>query len=368
MVEKNKSKLLKLIGRYKKIIILWLIISLVLVGASLLIYYYQEPVDNSFEKHVAELLMTLGQAIIGVGLIGGGVGGVINFIFEQFKEDEDNIKRRLESIRESIERKKASRTKMLALLQNAHDNVELARVLIKSHQSGRTYGEQIRNRIIPSLITLKDFKRRLEFVEDSELEKNSTYLRVSLTYMVAYLNVLKEEFESNYLMISNLQKYKDAMVNKMTNVFTQLDEDTIQEMHNTDSKTNYLNKAEDLFKKSEVPPNLNVVWKALENLEYLKDFIGELMQENGVKSMYDTFFLQHFYHCNKILRIKESDVNSKIINRKNFQSNLKELNRIEEKKNSDTPLTNQDSLTRKIMEGELLFDFENKLKRSSKTE
>ncbi len=341
MTNRRKSRLAKLFKRYKIIIISWIVISIVLIISSIIIQYSYDPENYRITGIIAKLLMTLGQAGIGVVLVGGGIGGVINFIFEEMKREEEDVKERLKERRGKREKQKLYRNKMQHILQEAIDNVELARVLIKSHKSGRTYGEQIRNRIIPGLIALKDFKRRLMLIDDSPLEKNLDPLQVSVTYMIAYLSVLKEEFEANYLRISNLQNFKDAVVDKL--------------------KTDFVENAENvdkIFKDNKVPPNVKIVWEALQDLDYLSDFIGDLRNEEGIKSMYLTFFLQHYYNCNKIIRSQGSDVNQKLTGRKDFISNIKEFNRIEDKKNSDEPLTSKDSLTRRIMIQELKFDFE----------
>ena len=114
---KKNSRDLKLIKKYKKIIALWSLVSIGLIVTSLLIYYYKAPVDNSFEKIVADLLMFFGQALIGVGLIGGGLGGLINYVVEDFKKREDDIRRQLKERQEEREKQKNFRNKMQTILQ-----------------------------------------------------------------------------------------------------------------------------------------------------------------------------------------------------------------------------------------------------------
>ncbi len=365
MAIQKKSKLMRLMSRHKKVIFIGLVAAALFIGSSLIIYVSCESIeDNTFAKVFADLLMKIGESIIIAGLIGGGIGGVLNFIFEEFKEEENNKKEKLKQYQEDREKRKSFRRKMQSKLQTVHDNVELARVLIKSHKSGRTYGEQIRSLIMPSLISLKDFKRKINQNEDRQLESDLDCLQVSLTYMIAYLTVLIEEFEANYLKISNLQNYQDALVNRMRMLFTEVTEGKKEGLATLEKKIDFLEKAEDLFGNIEVPSSIEAVWQAMEELDYLRDFIGEIRDERGNKSMYYQYFLQHYFHCNKIIRTKNSKINEKIIRRKNFVANKDELKRIEAKKNSDQPLTNRDSLTRKIMENELRFDFEtSKLKK-----
>ena len=359
MTNKKKPKLARLISRYKKAILVWLTAAFFFIVCSLLIYA-TEPLDNSFNKIVADLLMSLGQTIIGAGLIGGGIGGVINFIFEEFKREEEEAKERLKEILENREKRKVFRTKMQSRLQKVHDDVELARVLIKSHRSGKSYGEQIRSHIMPSLVALKDFKRRLNHNEDRQLENNLEILHVSLTYMIAYLSALMEEFEANYLNISNLQNYQDALANRMRTLFTEIAEGKKEGQVSQEKKIDFLGRAEKLFENTDIPTNIEVVWQAMEELGYLSDFISEYRNETGAKSMFYEFFLEHYYHCNKIIRTKDSKTNPKLTSKQVFINNVAELQRIEEKKNSENPVTNKDSLTRKIMEDELRFDFESR--------
>lgn len=358
MASPKKTKLMRLMNQYKKYIIILIGVALFFIISSLIIYAVWTPKANSVTSVLAKFLMTIGETIIGASLIGGGIGGVVNFVFEEFKKEEEERKERLKDAQENREKQKIFRKEMQSKLQIAHDHVELARVLIKSHKSGKTYGEQIRDYIMPSLIALKDVKRGLSDVEEKRLRKNLDCLQVSLTYMIAYLSVLLAEFEMNYLKLSNLQNYQDAMANKMRTLFSEIAESKKEGDISLEKKQHFLDSAEDLFNETEVPSNIEVVWKAMEELDYLWDFIDELRNEKGVRSMYYKYFLKHYFHCNKIIKTKDSDTNKKVAGRKDFIDNIAELKRIEEKKESDQPLTNRDSLTRKIMEHELRFDFE----------
>jgi len=144
----------------------------------------------------------------------------------------------------------------------------------------------------------------------------------------------------------------------MRTLFTEITESQKEGLVSLEKKKHFLESAEDLFNKVNVPSNIEVVWQSMEELDYLKDFIDELRNENGANSMYNKYFLHHYFHCNKIVRTKDSHIDQKLTSKKNFVANIEELKRIEEKKNSDQALTIMDSLTRKIMENELHFDFE----------
>lgn len=357
----NKTlRLQKLITRYRAYIIIGFLITILCVVGSLFIYYKYPSDENPAWNELANFLMTMAETILGAGIIVGGIGGGINFIFEEAKKEEEDRKERIKEYQESREKRKLFRWEMQNKLQVAYDNVELARILIKSHKSGKTYGEQIRNRIMPSLISLQDFQRGLKHVhsDDKGLIKHLDHLHVSLNYMLAYLSVLIEEFEANYLTISNLQHYQDAFTNRMRILFTEITEGKKDNLTSLEKKVQFLENAEELFDNIDVPPNIEIVWQAMEELDYISDFIADLRNKEGKKSLYNTYFLQHYTHCNKILRTRDSNISKKLTTRKSFLNNIEKLHQIQEKQNSDSPLTKQDNLTRFIMENELRFDFE----------
>ena len=354
----KRSKLVKLVWRYKYFILGWFLIAFLFVAGAMYIYFNYPAEQYPAWHKLADFLNVVGETIIGAGLIGGGIGGVLNFIFEEMKQEEEEAKEQAKEKQENREKRKLFRREIQGKLQKAHDNVELARVLIKSHRSGRTYGEQIRELIMPSLISLKDVKRELDHVVDGQLKNNLDHLRVSLTYMIAYLMVLVEEFEKSYLTISNLQTYQDALTQRMRAMFTEIAEGKKEGHVSLEKKKEFLDCAEEQFKDIDIPSNIKLVWEAMEELDYIWDFIDELRNEKGAHSLYYKFFLTHYFHCSKIVKSRRSGINERLTNRKTFVANLEEHRRIVEKKKSDQPITKHDSLTRKIMENELRFDFE----------
>ncbi|MEL6629672.1 MAG: hypothetical protein AAFQ92_29585 [Bacteroidota bacterium] len=59
-----------------------------------------------------------------------------------------------------------------------------------------------------------------------------------------------------------------------------------------------------------------------------------------------------------MLKSQNSITNERLVSKPAFQENLARLERIEQIKSSDRPLTQKDSLIRKIIVEELHFDFE----------
>jgi hypothetical protein len=359
MKKNNFDKLIDLVKRYQYILWALAVVFACCLAASLWIYYNLEGhPKQTYWFQVADLLMNVSQTILGTILIGGGLGGIINFIFEEQKKHEEAVETRLRRMQESRDKRRQFRRDMRNTIQKVYDEVALARVLIKSHRSARTYGEQIRALIMPGDIALQDLKRQLIELQDEAPIEHLAHLQVSLTYMAAYLKVLIEEFAQHYLDIANLQNYQDVLANRRRAVFAEVLEDLDDKPDNGDPKKAFLEQTEQLFQDHPVPDRMEVVWEAMERLDYVWDFIDDLRNEKGETSLYQNFFIDHHFHCLRILRDKDAKINEKLCRQAGFQRYLKAQERLLEKKNSDQPITKQDSLTRIIMEHGLQFDFE----------
>lgn len=358
MAKSNLAKLVDLIKRYQYILWGGAVVFALCLAASLWIYYhYEGHPREGYWFQVADFLRTVAETIVSTVLIGGGLGGIINFIFEEQKKEEEAVRERVKNIQEIRERRKAFRSELRRRLQEVYDNVELARVLIKSHRSGKTYGEQIRNSIMPANITLQDIKQQLIQIQEENPMQHLAELQVSLTYMSAYLSVLVEEFSRHYLDIAMLQNYQDTVSIRRRDIFTDLITELDKTTHE-DPRLFFLRNTETRLEQFDIPDRLAVVWDAMGRLDYVWDFIADLRDEDGKTSLYQTYFVDHHFHCFRILRNKDSERNERICRRPDFVGYLTELERLTAKKDSDQPITKHDSLTRTIMVDGLGFDFE----------
>ncbi|MFK8162951.1 MAG: hypothetical protein AB8H12_10860 [Lewinella sp.] len=356
----------KLWARYKYFIIIGVSIFVISITLAFLIYTFC-PVaegDPPIYLKLADFLMSIAEAVLLAGLIGGG----LNFAFEEMKKEEDAAKERQKTALENRHKYGLFRRELRQSLGVVHDNVGLARILIKSHKSGKTYGEQIRNRIMPSLISLQDIRREIPQVEDPRLKQNLEAFRVSLNYMIAYLSVLVREFEANYLTISNLQTYQDAYGSHLRGIFTETVTGPQEGKLSPKKKQEFVEEAAQLFEEVTIPVKIDAVWQAIEDLDFVWDYIAELRDDEGNRSMYFAFFLIHYNHCTRILRSKDGKVSRKITSRRSFTDNVEELKRIDAKSQSDVPLTNKDMLTWKMMEEEMGFDLKARRRKVAKEE
>ena len=357
MSKSNLAKLLQLIKQYQYILWACAAVFVACLIVSFWMYYaYEGHAREAYWFRVADFLRVVAETMVSTVLIGGVLGGVINFIFEERKKEEDAVKERLQRMQESRERRKTIRAELRQRLQEAHDNVELARVLIKSHRSGKTYGEQIREHIMPANITLQDIKNQLKEIQEGSPIEYLAELQVSLTFMSAYLSVLIEEFSRHYLDIAMVQNYQDTVANRRRDVFTDIISETDAQAAD-DPRLLFLHKADQRMEKHNIPERLAVVWEAMGRLDYVWDFIADLRDEKGKASRYQTFFIDHHFHAMRLLRDKDSERNEKLCRRDRFTKYLEKLADLHEKKNSEQPITREDSLTRIIMKEELGFDF-----------
>ena len=340
------SILRQLLQRHAKIIISFTVIALIFLVFALLIYAYLIPQNsNPVWKELADFFIAISETILGAGLIIGGM----NLIFEEFRQEQ-----------EDKDRASHYRKEMVETLQTLHSEVQLARVLIRTHKSAKTYGEQIRERILPAIISLKDLRRSAMDTYNHPL-KNEIIppFRVSLHFMIAYLSVLVEEFESNYHHFSNLQNCQEALAVRMRNLFVEVAEDKLGSGIFSQKKSNFLEQAQDLFEQTDKPQYVNEVWKEIEQLPHTSDFIDDTITQKDNRSQYAQSFLAHYVHCKKILKF--NTVDERFIHAKTFSDYASVLRQNDKKENSNLSQTTKISLTRLIMQNELGFEFDHKI-------
>lgn len=343
-----KTKIQELFIRYKWYIILGLLFAVSCIVVAMIIFSKDEV---ALEK-LAETLMTFGETILGAGLIVGG----INWLLENFRKAERDAESERKEYQESKEKAKLLLRDMQNELEDDYDDIALARILIKSHQSGRTYGEQIRNRIMPKLVSLQDFKRELIHIDEDKMltKANIHYLTVSVSHMIAYLISLVQEFEDNYLSISNLQTYQDELANQMRTQFAEMAIDKGSKLELSKFGEEFVKDHETLFKKHKNFDLHNVVWEKLQELKCLKDFITVTDGPVEEGTSYERIFVLHYMHCNKILKTGKPE--NSLIKSDELFSRGKAKEAFEKEKEDPEGIKNQQNLVNQIME-EKLGDF-----------
>ena len=325
------------------ILLLVLAMGFVLMGYGLNLY--TQELDE-YEEKLAETLLAIGEAIVFAGIIGGIISLGFNLYLEEMKKEQ-----------EAEEQSDRDRAAMLQKLQTIHDQVELARIYIRSHKSAKTYGEQIRQQIIPAYITLLEIRRGLQaknepFLMDGEEEVIS--FRVSLHYKLAYLSSLIKEYEINYLSISNLQNYQESIVQKMRTDFVEHLQEELDKGLFAKQSESFLERAEELFIEKQIPEPLKVVWGEISQLKYLQDFVNDLRKPYGIISLYNRHFIKHYNYCKSIL-LPGHTKRPPLLSRK-FDTYLTKLKDLDVLKKAQPNSEKIYSLTDLIMEEELGFD------------
>ena len=157
---------------------------------------------------------------------------------------------------------------VLADLKTVYDHVDRGRTLIQSHQSAKTYGDEMRN-FIEARVKLRNVLRALNF--DERGTPIIAAIRDRVASMEEYLTTLIDEFEEHYKRISRSQSLYEARMKKIL------------------EESAFSSDAEALLPK-------NRPWEAIAELPQVVDFILPLKDSTPLnpnpKSRYSRCFLE----------------------------------------------------------------------------
>ena len=258
------------------------------------------------------------------------IGGIVKLLVDDYQIGKERYEKRLVFTHDLLDR-----------LRKINDQVELSRILIESHKSAKTYGEQIRENIIPSNIVLLDLRRSLDDADLLIPAEKIPYLRVSIHYMMAYLRVLILEYQERYLPLSNKQTYQEGIKDRLKAAFAE----RVFKLYEAENDYETFNQ---ILLGEEFPEPISVVWRDIEELPALRDFLKE-----GIYSNFYRLFHQHYGFCKKLLRDKKRvglltlpwTFDAKYIDY------LAEI----DAKRLNSKLTPKDSLVRRIIEEKMQF-------------
>jgi hypothetical protein len=239
---------------------------------------YFPGAKSEWYKNLSGFFLTIASGIV--------FGVLVKFLYEH----RDEQKKRSESVKQLKEDN-------LQRLRKVFDQVDSSRLLIEAHKSAKTYGEQIRQAIIPSVVTLYDIKRSLVDAGD-KLDKEALLdLRVHIHYMIAYLKALTEEFKSTYLDHSRKQAMQESMKEKIRQKF--LVEFDIFLAAGLNQKNQAHRLSEFINQKQNSQLLLpNFAWEHIIKLHFLHDFLSD-----NRESQYTLLFIYHYEESKKILKI-----------------------------------------------------------------
>jgi hypothetical protein len=97
------------------------------------------------------------------------------------------------------------RWELIAQLRGVHRDVKRAQLLIAAHRSVKTYGEQMREGIMPAEVTVRDVLFMVRRSPRLAVEGKRSELERCLGAVVRYLGQLREEFTNGYEAVSATQ-------------------------------------------------------------------------------------------------------------------------------------------------------------------
>lgn len=222
-------------------------------------------------------LAELGKSMLGLSMT-AIIGGFVKMFIDDRQREKEALEKELQSIKLENEKRESAKKDILDRVRQVFDKVDTSRLLINAHRSAKTYSEQMRSNIIPSIPVLFDIKRTL--VGSGGIlrlsENEITLLRIDIHYMVAYLTVLSKEYEENYLYISRLQYFQEAAKEEIKKRF--------QNSYNDKSLEN-------------LPALPDITWKKITALKHMEDFLSDSYDRK-----YNTAFTDRFDSIKKILR------------------------------------------------------------------
>jgi len=316
----------RLILQHKLLVIL-LTAALLLIAASAIIHRISG--QRIWGNEVSKSLLGLSFTII--------IGGLVTILI-----------RNVEADKLKTTRVKEFRDGILNRLAKVFDDVDVARILITSHRSVKTYGEAIRGRIIPSSVTLYDIKRSLTSAQVDFIKlEDRNHLRVHIHYMLAYLAVLIAGFRDDYIELSNQQYlhegYKQRIREGAVELFVEQNQELIDPERDALTSTEIINSDNNgTSALNQLSENL---WNSLEALPHLRDFLID-----NHESSYYHIFIYHYEECKRIL--KEQKESNRHTEPDEFKRYLDQLDEID-KKSQEGTLLESDSLVKLIMEEKL---------------
>lgn len=254
----------------KYLLVVLLALGITLLLCSIALYNYSGSAKWILE--LAKAMMGLSFTVI--------FGGIIKLIFDKYQDD-----------KKQEEKSKEFKVGILNQLRKVFDNVDGARLLIEAHKSAKTYSEKMQENIIPSIVTLFDIKRSLvdsgKIMEEEELLQ----LRLNIHYIIAYLQVLANEYKTDYPSISNKQFLHEKLKEKAREIF-------VEKLVNNHPKDFY---SSEVLSSSEVKETIKEpprwVWDSILGLKYMGLFI-----EDDYNGPYRKMFVDFYERSKKTLK------------------------------------------------------------------
>jgi hypothetical protein len=177
------------------------------------------------------------------------------------------------------------KSELLHRLRDVFEKVDGARQLIEAHRSAKTYSEQIRNNIFPSISVLFDIKRSVADAKDTLEIEDVDKFRVGIHFMAAYLQALANEYKKKYPDISNMQFVHEKIKAEARDRFV------TKALQGKENLTN------DELSINSIPQPPTWVWDTIKELPYMGTFINDTYD-----SAYRKMFVDFYDECKRLLK------------------------------------------------------------------
>jgi hypothetical protein len=176
----------------------------VLIGGTLLGVAFLVAPDNGAQgfQRGAEVVRTC--STLAVAFV---TGAVVSFLVSEFSRAADDRRKRVEVAAQQDKDDAVERRRLVGELREVHHAVKTAQLRIMAHRTVLTYGNEIREVVIPQIARLggvfSDVTHHCgELIPAGEADAVKTRIKT----VRSYLEAVTDEFESNYLTASLLQE------------------------------------------------------------------------------------------------------------------------------------------------------------------
>jgi hypothetical protein len=170
------------------------VLSILLASAALFVFLYTTADHDARENLKAEAMTVLMQ-LVAIGIIGGLVTWALN---ERSKEKDQWVQRQEKEKEQRVQRQDALNEFMRSAVTRvvtATNVVRKAPILIESHRSKKTYGEQSRT-LLDARLDLGLLRHELESAK--EAFTNFAEIQVEFRRMESYLDRIVDEWKGRY--------------------------------------------------------------------------------------------------------------------------------------------------------------------------
>jgi hypothetical protein len=142
------------------------------------------------------------------------IGGIVKLLIDEHQKLRDQHAKQAQELKEQRANQAQFITNALDDLKSVYDRVERSRILIATHRSAKRYGTEMIN-LIEARVQLRNVIRALDLGPKDIPDKQLRQVQLAVSTMEAYLEMLTNAFERDYIEASRKQKIYEAEVDRI---------------------------------------------------------------------------------------------------------------------------------------------------------